>query len=116
MLADVHSIKCHIIFQFSTGLLLQLLSLTGKYLEKPDKLRPERISSDILMARQGMLKVLFTLIKAKLSSDNAKQSKNQNQTKVNDFFNIQDVPLRPVVRHSELCRHEKRDSSTENLF
>jgi hypothetical protein len=100
------------IFQCSSGLLLQLLSLTGKYLEKPEKLRPVRMSSDILMARQGMLKVLFNLIKAKLSSNIAKQSKTQNQTKVDDFFNIQDIPLRPVVRHSELCRHRKRDRNT----
>ena len=59
--------------------------------------------------RKSILKVLFALISDKPPTDLSKQSFIQQQNKVNDFFNIQHEPLKPVVMHSNMCCHREKD-------
>ena len=89
-------------------MLLQLLSVTGNQLEKTDKLRSEGLASDLIKARKEIWILLYHLIRDKFNNNESRQSKDQKQNKVNDFFNIQYGKLRPLVLHSKFCQHDKR--------
>ena len=71
------------------------------------------MASDLVKARKEILIILYHLIRDKFNHNNSTQSKDQRQNKVSDFFNIQYGKLIPLVLHSNLCRHHKREINDE---
>ena len=88
-------------------MLVQLLSLTENQMEKTEKLRSEGLASDLIKARKDMWVLLYHLIRDKFKNTNSHQREDEEQIKVDDYFNIQYEKLKPVVLHSKLCRHKK---------